>query len=151
MSDGVKALADSLYIPIDIRDDADENVDFSLYNTIIPTPGVSPNNRIYKSDKILSEMDFAARYLPKGFKTICVTGTDGKSTTAWILYKLLCSEYGEGQVFLSGNFEVPFSETVRQIREQGLKRGFIVIEVSSFMAYNLSCLSGLKSLELFPK
>lgn len=137
MSDGVQALAESLQIPIDIRDDADENIDFSLYSGIIPTPGVSPNNRIYKSDKILSEMDFAARYLPKGFKAICITGTDGKSTTAWILYKLLCQEYGEKKVFLSGNFEVPFSETVRQIRERKLKRGFIIIEVSSFMAYNL--------------
>lgn len=147
----MKALAESLYIPIDIRDDADENINFSLYSGIIPTPGVSPNNRIYQSNKILSEMDFAARYLPKRFKTICITGTDGKSTTAWILYKLLCAEYGEEKVFLSGNFEIPFSETVRQIREQGLKKGFIVIEVSSFMTYNLSCLSGLKSLELFPK
>ena len=142
---------ESLHIPIDIRDDADENIDFSLYSAIIPTPGVAPSNRIYQSNTILSEMDFAARYLPKGFKTICITGTDGKSTTAWILYKLFCSEYGEEKVFLSGNFEIPFSETVRQIREQGLKRGFIVIEVSSFMAYNLSCSSGLKSLELFPK
>jgi len=151
VSDGVKALAESLHIPVDIRDDADLEVDFSKYNAIIPTPGVSPNNRIYKSDKILSEMDFAARYLPKGFKIICITGTDGKSTTAWIVYKLLCSEYGENKVFLSGNFEIPFSQTVRQIREKGLKHGYIVIEVSSFMAYNLSRPSGLKSLESLPK
>lgn len=96
-------------------------------------------------------MDFSARYLPAGFKTICVTGTDGKSTTAWMLYKLLCAEYGEEKVFLSGNFEVPFSETVREIRERGLKRGYIVIEVSSFMAYNLSCASGLQVLESLPK
>ena len=96
-------------------------------------------------------MDFAAHYLPKGFKTICVTGTDGKSTTAWILYKLLCAEYGGEKVFLSGNFEVPFSETVRQIREKRLKRGYIVIEVSSFMAYNLSRPSSLKVLESLPK
>lgn len=96
-------------------------------------------------------MDFAARYLPRGFKTLCITGTDGKSTTAWILYKLLCAEYGEGKVFLSGNFEVPFSETVRQIRERGLKYGYIVIEVSSFMSYNLSRPSGLQALELLPK
>ena len=151
VSDGVKALAESLHIPVDTRDDADVDVDFSQYNAIIPTPGVSPSNRIYQSDKILSEMDFAARYLPKGFKTVCITGTDGKSTTAWIVYKLLCSEYGENKVFLSWNFEIPFSETVRQIREKGLKHGYIVIEVSSFMAHNLSRPSGLSSLESLPK
>lgn len=122
VSDGVCRLAESLRIPVDVRDDADADIDFSQYDAVIPTPGVSPRNRAYTSDRILAEMDFASRYLPKGFKTVCVTGTDGKSTTAWILYQLLCAEYGEDSVFLSGNFEIPFSETVRQIRERGLRR-----------------------------
>lgn len=75
--------------------------------------------------------------MPEGFKILSITGTDGKSTTAWILYKLLVTAYGENQVFLSGNFEIPLSETVRIIREKGLKSGYIVLEVSSFMGYGI--------------
>jgi UDP-N-acetylmuramoylalanine-D-glutamate ligase len=60
--------------------------------------------------------------LPKGFKIIAVTGTDGKSTTAWILYELFRQEYGDEKVYLSGNFDIPFSETIRKILEKKQKR-----------------------------
>lgn len=50
------------------------------------------------------------------------------------MYEILRQEFGDHSVFLSGNFEIPFSETVKEIRERGLKRGYIVLEVSSFMA-----------------
>lgn len=121
----------------EIIDDADNIVDFSRYSAIIPSPGIAPSHRIYATGKIVGELDFIYPFLPKGFKILAVTGTDGKSTTAWILYELLRQEYGEDQVFLSGNFDVPFSETVRTIGERGLQKGYIVIEISSFMAYNI--------------
>lgn len=124
-------------IPSDIRDDSDPVTDFSAYGSIIPSPGISPSHRIYATGKIVGELDFVYSYLPKGFKIVSVTGTDGKSTTAWIMYNLLKQEYGEANVFLSGNFETPFAETVRIIQERKLKKGYIVLEVSSFMAYNI--------------
>jgi UDP-N-acetylmuramoylalanine-D-glutamate ligase len=44
---------------------------------------------------------------------IAITGTDGKSTTAWIAYSILEKEFSvKKPVYLSGNFDIPFSETV---------------------------------------
>jgi UDP-N-acetylmuramoylalanine--D-glutamate ligase len=85
---------------------------------------------------VISELDFADQFLPRGFKKISITGTDGKSTTTWILYSILQKEYfGKKKVYLSGNFDIPYSETVREILLTGEKKGIIVLEVSSFMAY----------------
>ncbi len=68
---------------------------------------------------MVSELDFAWQYLPAGFTTIAVTGTDGKSTTSSILSSILQKEYfGKKSVYLSGNFDIPFSETVCQILEK---------------------------------
>lgn len=102
----------------DIRDDSDSIENFDEYNAIIPSPGIAPSHRIYKTGKIIGELDFIYTYLPKGFKIISITGTDGKSTTAWIVYNLLKQEYGEEKVFLGGNFEIPFAETVQTIQER---------------------------------
>ena len=118
-----------------IHDDLDNLTDFSAYDVIIPSPGIAPSHRIYQTGKIMGELDFVYKYLPENFKIISITGTDGKSTTAWIVYNLL--KYGEKKVFLSGNFEIPFAETVQVIQEQWLKSGYIVLEVSSFMSYNI--------------
>lgn len=130
-------LAKSLQIPVALVDDIDTDFVASGYDAIIPTPGINPSNRAYSANNILSELDFAYRYLPKGFKIISITGTDGKSTTAWMVYELLRQEFGEDRVFLSGNFEIPFAQTVTDIRNRGLTEGYIVLEVSSFMAYGI--------------
>lgn len=150
VGEAVVALARSLGIRIEQKDDADVDFDPSAYDAVIPTPGVPPTNRAHSGGNVLSELDFAHRYLPKGFRIVSVTGTDGKSTTAWILFELLRKEYGDDQVFLSGNFEIPFSETVRQIREKGLKRGAIVIECSSFMLHDVGSENSLSALEKLP-
>lgn len=127
-------LAESLDIHSQIFDDADASFDPSEFTFVLPSPGIPPRNRAFSGGNTISELDFAHRYLPKGFKIIAITGTDGKSTTAWIVFELLRKEFGESHVFLSGNFEIPISETVRMIRERGLKKGYLVVEVSSFMA-----------------
>lgn len=151
VGEAVVALSKSLGIDIVQKDDSDAEFDGAEYLAVIPTPGVPPTNRAHSGGNVLSELDFAHRYLPKGFKIISVTGTDGKSTTAWILFELFRREYGDDKVFLSGNFEIPFSETVRQIREKGLKRGVIVIECSSFMLHDVGSARSLAMLEKLPK
>lgn len=117
-----------------IFDDADSSFDATDFDIVIPSPGIPPRNRAYAAENTVCELDFAHRYLPSGFKIITITGTDGKSTTSWIAYELLRQEFGEANVFLSGNFEIPLSETVRLIRERKLERGYVVVEISSFMA-----------------
>ncbi|MDD5376943.1 MAG: UDP-N-acetylmuramoyl-L-alanine--D-glutamate ligase [Candidatus Gracilibacteria bacterium] len=137
VGNALKSFLEYHKIPGEIRDDSDAPESLDEYNAIIPSPGIAPSHRIYQTGKIVGELDFVYNSLPKGFRIIAVTGTDGKSTTAWIVYNLLKQEYGEGKVFLSGNFEIPFSETVQTIQERGLKSGYIVLEVSSFMSYNI--------------
>lgn len=133
---GIENLCEYLHLEYEIKDDAD-TIDLSFYDRIIPSPWVPSHHSVYTSWKILSELDFAYEFLPKDFHIIAVTGTDGKSTTSWILYELLRREFGDERVYLSGNFDVPFSETVCQILEKKQKRGYIVLEVSSFMSYQL--------------
>lgn len=91
-------------------------------------------------------MDFAYQFLPKNFEIIAITGTDGKSTTTWMIYSILEKYYfGKKKIFLSGNFEIPFSETVADILKNTETDGIIVIEISSFMSYYI----GKSSLPVF--
>jgi UDP-N-acetylmuramoylalanine-D-glutamate ligase len=41
----------------------------------------------------MCELDFAYQFLPHDYQIVSVTGTDGKSTTAWIMYNILEKEY----------------------------------------------------------
>jgi UDP-N-acetylmuramoylalanine--D-glutamate ligase len=111
---------------------------YDAYEFIIPSPGVPSHHAIYQTGKVVSELDFACQYLPSGFQTIAITGTDGKSTTSAIMYSILEKEYfGKKSVYLSGNFDIPFSATVLDILKKCEKKGIVVLEVSSFMAYSL--------------
>lgn len=132
----VATLCDYLGIPYEMIDDSDAVIAFEKYEVIIPSPGVPGTHRIYKTGKVLAELDFAYQYLPKGFQIISITGTDGKSTTSWIAYNILQKEFfGKKSVYLSGNFDIPFSATVLEILTKWEKRGYIVLEVSSFMTH----------------
>lgn len=132
----VAKLCDLKKIPYEMYDDADNISDFSKYEAIIPSPGVPGTHAIYKTGKIIAELDFASQFLPKDFEIIAITGTDGKSTTAWMIYSILQKYYfGKKKVYLSGNFEIPLSETITEILEHNEKRGSIVVEISSFMSH----------------
>jgi len=142
-------LASEIGLTSEMFDDQDTHFTVSDHKILIPSPGIPPRNRAFSGTNTISELDFAYRYLPVGFKIIGITGTDGKSTTSWITYELLRQEFGEDQVFLSGNFEIPLSETVRMIRKQGLKKGYIVVEISSFMAHGIG--DHLELLDMLPE
>ncbi len=134
----VAALCDHYNLAYDIRDYREPLVSYDAYDTIIPSPGVPSHHPVYATGKVVSELDFACGYLPKWFRVVAITGTDGKSTTSWIMYSILEKEYfGKKSVYLSGNFDVPFSATVLDILKKWEKKGIIVVEISSFMAYSL--------------
>ncbi|MDD2693505.1 MAG: UDP-N-acetylmuramoyl-L-alanine--D-glutamate ligase [Candidatus Gracilibacteria bacterium] len=132
----VAKLCEYQNIPYEMIDDSDAVTSFEKYDVIIPSPGIPGMHRIYATGKILAELDFAYQFLPKKFEIVSITGTDGKSTTSWIAYNILQKEFfGKKSVYLSGNFDIPFSATVREILESGEKKGIIVVEMSSFMTY----------------
>ncbi len=144
-------------INYEIKDDSDNMSDFSKYSKIIPSPWVPPTHKIYKTWKIEWEMDFIYPFIPKWFKIICVSWTDWKSTTTWILYNILKQHFQDKNklsekekiensnyliiwgswIFLSWNFDESFSSTISEIQKRWIKSGFIVAEISSFMAYNI--------------
>jgi UDP-N-acetylmuramoylalanine--D-glutamate ligase len=127
-----------LEIPYEICDDSDSSASYDRYEVIIPSPGVPSHHAIYQTGKVVSELDFAYQYLPSGFQMIAITGTDGKSTTSAIMYSILEKEFsGKKSVYLSWNFDIPFSATILQSLEKWETEGYIVVEVSSFMAYSL--------------
>lgn len=61
---------------------------------IIKSPGIPEKAPVIKAAReknipIISEIEFAGRYLDKNTKTICVTGSNGKTTTTELIYKML--------------------------------------------------------------
>jgi len=95
---------------------------------IIPSPGVPPLEEFEAARKkqipILSEIELAFRFL-KG-KIVGITGTNGKSTTATLLHRIL-KEAGF-PALLAGNIGTPLISFVDASREEDI----YVTEISSF-------------------
>ncbi len=132
----VAALCERQSISYEICDDLTPPSSYDAYKAIIPSPWIPETHPIYATGRVMCELDFAYQFLPSGFQMVSVTGTDGKSTTAWIMYSILEKEFSvKKPVYLSGNFDIPFSATVLDILTKWEKKGIIVVEISSFMAF----------------
>ena len=95
---------------------------------VIKSPGIPEKAPIIKALRaqntpIISEIEFAGRYT--NAKTICITGSNGKTTTTMLTYHILC-EAGY-KVGLAGNVGKSFAW---QVAEQEFE--YYVIELSSF-------------------
>ena len=96
---------------------------------VIKSPGIPEKAPIIQKLRaqgtpIISEMEFAYRYLGKA-KTVCITGSNGKTTTTSIIYKIM-SEAGL-KVALGGNIGESFAYSVATG-----KYDWYVLELSSF-------------------
>ena len=94
---------------------------------IVPSPGVPAENVLLKEGsrrgiKILSEIEFACRFLPAPL--VAITGTNGKSTTTTLVGEML--KASGAKVFVGGNIGTPLIGFVGGDWEWG------VVEVSSF-------------------
>ena len=81
---------------------------------VVKSPGIPDKAPIVvaireKAIPVISEMEFAARYMG-GAKTICITGSNGKTTTTSLIYKIL-SDAGYN-VALGGNIGESFAYSV---------------------------------------
>ena len=98
-------------------------------NEVIKSPGIPDTAPIVvkireRGIPIISEIEFAARY--KGVaKTICITGSNGKTTTTSLIYKIM-NDAGR-KVSLGGNIGVSFAYSVATD-----KYFWHVLELSSF-------------------
>jgi len=97
---------------------------------IIMSPGISAfkypefNNLKQNGKEVISEIELASRFL-KG-NLVCITGTNGKSTTTTLIYHLFKTAVNKG--CLVGNIGIPFIGEVENIG----KDDYAVVEVSCF-------------------
>ena len=95
-------------------------------NYIVLSPGISlvKNKKLRKfKKKIITDIDLFYLYHSK-FKSIVVTGTNGKSTTCKLLAHLL--QKNKFKCSLGGNIGMPI------LNLKNFKNGFVIIEASSF-------------------
>jgi UDP-N-acetylmuramoylalanine--D-glutamate ligase len=95
---------------------------------VIKSPGIPEKNDLVaalrtKGIPIINELEFAARYT-NAFK-ICITGTNGKTTTASLIYHLL--QKAELNVAVAGNIGVSMCRLVATCNYD-----YYVLEISSF-------------------
>lgn len=134
---GACELLDYLNIEYVLLDDnkecIEENVDY-----IIKSPGVPWTSKYISKMKdkvlIISEIEFAIKYLPKDIFLIGITGTNGKTTTATKTYEIL-KENGY-LVALAGNVGYSLSKLTKKILSKEEKITHIVLELSSYQLEN---------------
>jgi len=109
---------------------------------IIKSPGIPDKAPIIQKLKalnipIISEIEFAGRYT--NAKTICITGSNGKTTTTMLIYHILKS--AGLNVGLAGNvgdsFALQVAEELPSIGGAGGGLDCYVIELSSFQLDNM--------------
>ena len=83
-----------------------------------------------KGTPILSEIEFAGRYFPAATRTICITGSNGKTTTTSLIYHIL--RKAGYDVGLAGNIGHSLALQVAETPHQ-----WYVIELSSFQLDNM--------------
>ena len=96
---------------------------------VIKSPGIPEKAPIVKALRernipIISEMEFACRYMGKS-RTICITGSNGKTTTTSLIYKIMCD--AGVNVALGGNIGESFAYSVATGEYD-----WYVLELSSF-------------------
>ena len=96
---------------------------------VIKSPGIPDKAPVVvaireKGIPVISEMEFAARYMGKA-KTICITGSNGKTTTTSLIYKILADAGFD--VALGGNIGESFAYSVAT-----KEYDWYVLELSSF-------------------
>jgi UDP-N-acetylmuramoylalanine--D-glutamate ligase len=100
---------------------------------VVKSPGIPDKapiikKLIEKNIPILSEIEFAGRY--SNAKMICITGSNGKSTTTMLTYHIL--KNAGLNIGLAGNIGKSFA---RQVAFENFD--FYVLEISSFMLDNM--------------
>ena len=100
---------------------------------VVKSPGIPDNSPIVvkilnKGVRVISEIEYAARYT--NAKLICVTGSNGKTTTVSLIYHILKS--AGLNVALAGNIGMSFA---KQVADE--KYDYYVLELSSFQLEGL--------------
>jgi len=127
ITDQYKSALEKLNIPFESEKHTEELI---LNATeVIKSPGIPPSAPIIKklvakNISVISEIEFAGRYTDA--KMICITGSNGKSTTSLLTYHIL--KNAGLNVGLAGNIGHSFAA---QVATENFD--YYVLEISSFM------------------
>lgn len=107
--------------PLDLLDNS--------FDLMIKNPGIKYDNpTVVKAKKlgihVINEVEAAYQYLDKGVNVIGVTGSNGKTTTVTLIYKIM-KEAGF-PVYLGGNIGTPLCNFVKDIKNGE----YLVLEIS---------------------
>jgi UDP-N-acetylmuramoylalanine--D-glutamate ligase len=104
-----------------------------IYNSklIVLSPGISSTHPVVKRAKklgipLIGELSFSSQFIEKN-KIIAVTGTNGKTTTVYLIHKIL--EANHTHAVVCGNTGMPLSTVVEKRGDESM---IYVLEVSSF-------------------
>jgi UDP-N-acetylmuramoylalanine--D-glutamate ligase len=108
----------------------------AAYDGVVVSPGVSLELPVVEAARqlnlpVIGELELAYQEKPAAVQIVAVTGTNGKTTTATLLYELLRAA-GYPAV-LGGNIGVPLSSLADQLTE-----GYWVVEASSFQLESIA-------------
>ncbi len=106
---------------------------------IFRSPGIRPDipslvTAVNGGAILTSEMELFFELTPA--RIIAITGSDGKTTTTTLTYKILeeeLSKKGNGRVYVGGNIGTPLLPLVNEMTE----KDFAVVELSSFQLMTL--------------
>ena len=127
ITDKYKAALEKLSIPFESEKHTEELILDAA--EVIKSPGIPPTAPIIKKlvakgVPVVSEIEFAKRYT--NAKTICITGSNGKSTTSLLTYHIL--KNAGLNVGLAGNIGQSFAA---QVATEDYE--YYVLEISSFI------------------
>lgn len=108
-------------------------------NVIFRTPGMRPDSPDLRAAAargalVTSEMELFMELTPA--RVIGITGSDGKTTTTTLTYKMLdlqCQRSGQGRAYVGGNIGAPLLPRVGVMRPGD----FAVVELSSFQLMSM--------------
>lgn len=117
-----------LNVEIYIDEESSKYLDKS-FDYVIKNPGISNENELIKKANnlnipVINEIEMAYHFLPK-VKLICITGSNGKTTTTTIIYNMI-KRY-TNNVHMCGNMGIPLSKMLEEIKENDI----LVMEISS--------------------
>ena len=121
---------EQLNVEVEVGKHSDKILDCDV---IIKSPGISNKINLFKKISnhnipVISEIEFAS--LLSNVDNICVTGTNGKTTTVSLIFDIISSELN---ILKSGNIGIPFSRVVLENKlYKKNKYDYCVLELSSF-------------------
>ena len=122
-----------LNVNVFITEDPIELLD-STYDYVIKNPGIKLNHPIVEKAKklnipVINEVEVAYHFLPK-VKIIGVTGSNGKTTTTTLIYKIL--KQAKLPVHLGGNIGYPLCSLVNKCKDGDI----LVLEISGHQLHD---------------